>query len=273
MLQEIIELQNNAVQKLVDLTRNANNKKYTFRAPTGSGKTYMMADYMNRLLQVNSNVVFLVSSLSKSDLAGQNYEKFCEYHEYNGFLNLEPYLINSEISGEERLFIPSNYNVYLLPRDLYKKDSRLMAGPMMNFLYDLKREKRKRIVWIKDECHIATKNLDAIEDIYFDLTINFSATPNLKRGQYPDVEITDEEAEACKLIKSVSYGDENDSVEDALEKFEDIKVEYRNLLNVNPCLIIQISNKEKAEEEWTNHILPALNNHPDLKWMLIVNDP
>lgn len=102
MLQEIIELQNSAVEKLLDLTRKNSKKAYTFRAPTGSGKTYMMADYMNRLLQINPNVVFLVSSLSKSDLAKQNYDKFCEYRDNNSFSNLDPYLINSDIAGEER---------------------------------------------------------------------------------------------------------------------------------------------------------------------------
>ena len=273
MLQEIVELQNSAVEKLLALTRANTKKVYTFRAPTGSGKTYMMADYMNRLLQINPNVVFLVSSLSKSDLAKQNYDKFCEYRDNNGFSNLNPYLINSDIAGEERLYIPADSNVYLLPRDLYKKDSRLMAGPMLNFLHELKWISGKIIIWIKDECHIATSNLDAIADIYFELTVNFSATPNLGRGQHPDVEITDAQAEQCKLIKTVVEGEDLDSVEDALKQFENIKSQYRNLLDVNPCLIIQISNKQQADEELNNLIMPALNAHPELKWMLIVNDP
>ncbi len=273
MLQEIIELQNSAVEKLLDLTRKNSKKVYTFRAPTGSGKTYMMADYMNRLIQINPNIVFLVSSLSKSDLAKQNYDKFCEYRDNNSFSHLAPYLINSDIAGEERLYIPADFNVYLLPRDLYKKDSRLMAGPMLNFLHELKWIGGKTIIWIKDECHIATSNLDAIADMYFELTVNFSATPNLGRGQHPDVEITDAEAEQCKLIKSVVQGEDDDTVEMALQRFEQIKTQYRNLLDVNPCLIIQISNEQRADEELSNEILPALNNHPELKWMLIVNDP
>lgn len=273
MLQEIIELQNSSVERLLALTRKNDKKTYTFRAPTGSGKTYMMADYMNRLLEVNPNIVFVVSSLSKSDLAKQNYDKFCEYRNNNGFNRLNPYLINSEISGEERLFIPDNYNVYLLPRDLYKKESRLMAGPMLSFLHMLKWVGNKIIIWIKDECHIATTNLDTIADEYFELIVNFSATPNLKRGQHPDVEITDAEAEHCKLIKMVVKGNDEDTVEDALVQFEKIKKQYRNLLGVNPCLIIQISNKNLADEELHNEILPAINKHPDLKWMLIVNDP
>ena len=79
MLAEIKELQTNSVTKLVDLIDKSEKKTFTFRAPTGSGKTYMMADFMERMLSKDDKVVFLVSSLSKSDLAKQNYEKFCEY--------------------------------------------------------------------------------------------------------------------------------------------------------------------------------------------------
>lgn len=273
MLAKILELQNNAVSRLMQIVEMGRKKSYTFRAPTGSGKTYMMADFMNRMLGKHDGLIFLVSSLSKSDLAEQNYDKFCEYIDKNDFKNLNPYLINSEIADEESLYIPTDYNVYLLPRDLYKKNSRLMQGPMIAFLTQLIIAERKRIIWVKDECHIATSNLDAIAPKYFDAIVNFSATPKLSRGQYPDVDITDEEAERCKLIKTVVWGDEKETVRDALKKFQEIKEDYRNLLNVNPCLIIQISNKEKADEELQNEIFPALNDFPDLKWMLIVNDP
>ena len=272
MLAEIQELQNDAVSKLINIVKTNQKDSYTFRAPTGSGKTYMMADFMNRMISINSNIIFLVSSLSKSDLAAQNYEKFCEYRDQHYFNNLKPYLISSNISGEERLYIPSDFNVYLLPRDLYKKDSRLMQGPMVNFLAEMRFIQDKSIIWIKDECHIATSNLDAIASTWFDITINFSATPKLSRGQYPDVEITDREAEQCGLIKHVVWNNEEGTVSDAIEQFKKIKSDYRNLLGVNPCLIIQISNKVKADEELSNEIFPALNNNPELKWMLIVNN-
>lgn len=273
MLAEVKDLQNGAVEKLIEILRTQHKKTYTFRAPTGSGKTYMMADFMNRLLEQNRKIIFLVSSLSKSDLARQNYDKFCEYRDKNNFINLNPYLINSDIAGEERLYIPSDYNVYLLPRDLYKENSRLMQGPMAAFLTQVKMLENKSIIWIKDECHIATTNLDSIAPLYFDTTVNFSATPKLSRGQYIDIEITDEEAEQCKLIKTVDWGDESETVKDAIAKFNEVKANYRNLLNVNPCLIIQISNKNKADEELANQIMPVLNENPELKWMLIVNDP
>ena len=277
MLQDVIDLQKNAVNQLLEQVEQKD--ELTFRAPTGSGKTYMMADFMNRVLSEHDDVVFLVSTLSKGDLATQNYQKFCQYKNNGSCDKLNSYLINTTISGEERLFIPLDYNVYLLPRDLYKKGGRLMQGAMENFLQTLTMNKffgglGKKIFLIKDECHIATNNLDSLSSSMFDKVINFSATPNLKRGQNPDVEITDEEAVNARLIKHIELGEETETVADAICKFEEIKNDYRNLLGVNPCLIIQISNKDKADYELNNIIFPELNKaeHQDLKWMLIVDN-
>ena len=278
MLQEAKDLQLKAVEELVALTATS-QKTITFKAPTGSGKTYMMADMMNRILERDKDVIFLVSSLSKGDLATQNYEKFLEYSSKGNFKELNPYLISSEISGEERLFVPTEYNVYLLPRDLYKRGGRLMQGAMESFLYNITLSKlfsglEKKVYLIKDECHIATTNLDSLSEAFFTKIYNYSATPKLSRGQHPDVEIKNEDAVHAKLIKDVELiDDESAKVGDAINKFEDIKGQYRDLLEVNPCLIIQISNKDKADEE-LQEIYSELNKaeHTDLKWMLIVND-
>jgi len=275
MLHEIIRLHDEAVTALVEQIEI--KKEITFKSPTGSGKTYMMADFMSRVLGHHNDVIFLVSSLSKSNLAEQNYNKFCEYMEQGEFPNLKPHLITSEISGEESLFVPTDCNVYVLPRDLYKKGGRLMQGAMDNFLQTITSNLfgnglNKKVYLIKDECHIATNNLDSLSVTFFSKVINCSATPNLSRGQHPDVEITEEDAVNAKLIKEVEWIEEECDVSDAINKFEDIKDDYRNKLGVNPCLIIQISNKEKADQE-LEHIYNVLNRaeHQDLKWMLIVD--
>lgn len=277
MKQEAIDLQQNAVSTLVELT--VTQDEMTFKAPTGSGKTYMMAEMMNRVLLTDKNVIFLVSTLSKGDLATQNYEKFVEYSGKGDFQKLKPYLINSQIAGEERLFVPTDYNVYLLPRDLYKKGGRLMQGAMEGFLQNMTGAQwmggqDKKVYLIKDECHIATNNLDGLSEKFFSKIYNFSATPKLSRGQHPDVEIKNDDAVNAKLIKDIELiDDQNIKVASAIEKFEEVKKDYRNLLGVNPCLIIQISNKDKADEEIAE-IKRELNKaeHTDLKWMLIVNE-
>ena len=48
MLKEVIELQKKAVNKLIEAIDEKD--EITFRSPTGSGKTYMMADFMNQIL-------------------------------------------------------------------------------------------------------------------------------------------------------------------------------------------------------------------------------
>jgi type III restriction enzyme len=271
MLIEAKKLQQNAVFQLIEVTRT--KKNIVFRAPTGSGKTYMMADFMNCIIADNSDIVFIVSTRSKAGLAKQNYDKFCEYANKGFFPQLKPYLINSEIAGEERLFIPTEHNVYILPSDLNKAGGRLMQGALSGFLTTLTSSlygKNKQLYLIKDECHIATKNLDLSAD-YFTKTFYFSATPKLSRGQCPDVLIKDEDAENAKLIKSIEWGDDNDIIDDAIARFKQVKNDYINQLGVNPCLIIQISNKDKAEAELAD-IRKVLDENQDLKWMLIVDD-
>ena len=276
MLKEAIDLQNRAVVDLFKLAHGT-KKELTFRAPTGSGKTRMMADFMNRIISEQKDVVFLVSTLSKGNLAQQNYDTFLSCAQSGIFPELKPYLINTEISGEEELFIPTDYNVYVLPRDLFKAGGILTRGPLDHFLMTMTDGEfdtglGKRIFLVRDECHQATNNLDEISDRYFARSFNFSATPKLGRGQFPDVQISDSDAVAAKLIKRVELiEDPSVTVDDAIKKFLEIKTQYNNLLGVHPCLIIQISNKDKAEEEWRDKIKPALDKHQALKWMVIVN--
>ena len=233
MLQEVIDLQKRAVSELVT-QYHGRNYVLTFRAPTGSGKTFMMADFMNQILSTNDRVIFLVSTLSKGNLAGQNYDSFRNLSDNKTFPNLKPHLISTDISGEETLYIPTDHNVYVLPRDLYKDKGKLMQGPMVNFLLTITENYfgnglGKKIILIKDECHQATNNLDSLSEKFFAKVINFSATPNLKRGQNPDIQISDEEAVNAKLIKKVVFGSEDDSIEDAVIKFEEVKKKYIDL--------------------------------------------
>lgn len=287
MLNEIIELQQKAVNTLLDITPSKND--IVFKAPTGSGKTYMMADYMDRMLKNDSNIVFLVSTLSQGGLAKQNFDKFLEYKNSGKFVNLDPYLISSDIAGEESLFIPAEYNVYVLPRDIYKEGARLMRGGLVKFLEHVTGTSMlgglgKKIYLIKDECHIATNNLDELS-AFFGKRINFSATPNLEKSktkkkqgqQKPDVEISENDAVRVKLIKELIKNDVEpygQNLNDALEKFKEIKHQYETLIpDYYPCLIIQVSSnlKNKKGDDEIKKVISILTQH-ELKWMLLVDD-
>lgn len=74
MLQEIIDLQDEAVSKLLEYALK--QKESTFKAPTGSGKTYIMSDLMNRILSRDEFEVKSLDSAFASDGASVNdYER------------------------------------------------------------------------------------------------------------------------------------------------------------------------------------------------------
>lgn len=76
MLDDVKNLQERAISELVQSLSEKDD--VVFKAPTGSGKTFIMARVMDEVISKDDNVVFIVSSLSKANLAQQNYDKFNE---------------------------------------------------------------------------------------------------------------------------------------------------------------------------------------------------
>ncbi|MCF0232837.1 MAG: DEAD/DEAH box helicase family protein, partial [Enterococcus sp.] len=209
MLKEVRDLQNSAVSRLVAISKEEKTD-YIFKAPTGSGKTYMMADFMDRVLSENENIVFLVSSPSKAGLAKQNFEKFEEYQASGNFQNLDSYLITSETGGEAGVFIPANHNVYVLPYSLTNRQGKIMkeANAFRNFLMEIRDRQLKQLWLIVDEGHIATNGLELFRN-FFNKKFYFSATPDQLPEKMKhlniDVEISEADAIQANLIKSVEY--------------------------------------------------------------------
>lgn len=221
--------------------------------------------------------------MSKANLAQQNYDKFNEYLELGLVQHLNPHLISSETSCESALYIPSVNNVYVLPQALYKAKSKLKGQQaFLKLLLEIKNHGRV-LYLIKDESHVATNNLDELKS-FFTKIINISATPKKK----PDVEISEQDAVNACLIKrvqycsSADYGDDDFSVDSlqykellkALDYLKECKKDYLEKSNINPCLIIQISNKDLGEKQF-NVIERALglSEYKDLKWVGYAKDP
>lgn len=281
MLDDVKNLQERAISELVQSLSEKDD--VVFKAPTGSGKTFIMARVMDEVISKDDNVVFIVSSLSKANLAQQNYDKFNEYLELGLVQHLNPHLISSETSCVSALYIPSVNNVYVLPQALYKAKSKLKGQQaFLKLLLEIKNHGRV-LYLIKDESHVATNNLDELKS-FFTKIINISATPKKK----PDVEISEQDAVNACLIKRVQYcsssdyGDDDFSVDSlqykellkALDYLKECKKDYLEKSNINPCLIIQISNKDLGEKQF-NVIERALglSEYKDLKWVGYAKDP
>ena len=266
MKSEIIELQERTVRSIFNLAKKG-NKSITVKAPTGSGKTHIMANLMNKMIADDENIIFVASILSKGKLARQSYNKFDDLA-LNKYTKLRPYYISSGNENtkntEYSLYIDDTCNIFVLPTSQYTENSRVYKERVLQNFLDNCLKKKKKIILVRDECHIATNNLKKISD-YFYQTINFSATP--VNDEY-DVVITEDEAVSVNLIKDVEYinfdTELKEDLNNALNKFKEIREIYHNS-GINPAFIIQISNKNKAEEEI--NIITKIVESKSLNWV------
>ena len=165
---------------------------------------------------------------------------------------------------------------------MYKDKSKLKGQQaLLKFIEEMTKNEHKSLYLIKDEGHIATKNLDELNE-YFSKVINISATPKRK----PNVEIKEIDALNCQLIKSVEYKSSKDygddfsvnsiqyrELKEALRLFIKLKQSYLKF-NIKPCFIIQISNTELGLKQLdiVKNLLSS-EEFKDLKWICVANDP
>jgi type III restriction enzyme len=205
MLEKVKFIQEIKVDELLALTEVEGEKEYILKAPTGSGKTYMQGYLINKLLTRYPNAKIIYQSLSKGSLAKQGYDSIKRYN----FSNVNPYLITTDKTSQESLVIPTNYNVYFLPRDL-NKEKGLIKIPLKDFLTYKTKENVKFL--IIDECHESHSNIKPYVN-EFDRIYGFSATPRkeqLKPERY--VELLEEDCEQIQLIKSKKVVHKDDPI-------------------------------------------------------------
>ncbi|HJE66837.1 MAG TPA: DEAD/DEAH box helicase family protein [Campylobacter avium] len=267
MKQEILEIQDRAVSELLYLAKSGKSS-ISLKAPTGSGKTHIMARLMNEMLKENENLVFLVSTISKGRLASQNYERFNELS--LKFTRLKPFYISSEKDAKNKeysIHIDTSFNVFVLPSAQYTKTSKINKEKSLLIFLQRCKEESKKVILLRDESHIATNNLNELSS-YFSQTIHFSATP--KDDKY-DVKIDEKEAERANLIKTVEYIDEKEELEKglnrALDKFKSIQNFYFKE-GIRPAFIIQISNKDFGKNEMKE--IKQILEKQGLRWVCFV---
>ena len=182
MLEEIIKIQEKAVRNLLIAIHS--KEEITFKAPTGSGKTIMMAEFMNKVIEGDNSVCFIVSSLSKGELAKQNYESFKERSLVENRL-LNPYLISSQVTEEAGINLDPSYNVNEYLRFIYQTEpwivsnggtiSRLYNDSILNAEIPLPPMKQqKHIVYI----------LNMFYDMVYDVFSGIPAEIEARKKQY-----------------------------------------------------------------------------------------
>ena len=271
--------QDKAINKLISRTKelfeeNLDKRTIVFQAPTGSGKTFMISDYVQQIISEfdDKNLCFLWVSIGKGDLQTQSYDSLKK--EFQGFPDC--FLLEQEFFGS-RKSIEKNEVVVVNWEKLRTKDKK--TGDWKNILMKDKetvnfrelikntKEEGKTIVMIIDESHSSSTSERALalrNEINADLTIEMSATPVLKEGYYNEKIVVDpiEVINEGMIKKEILINENIDKIDSdektsqelimevAYKKRLEIKKLYDELgLKINPLVLIQLPNKEAGEDK------------------------
>ncbi len=270
------DYQNTAIKKLLSRTKELlvqnGEKKVIFKAPTGSGKTIMTAEFLKQLVddkEIRTPLSFIWTAPRK--LHNQSKEKLERYYEETRALVCSDFeeLTDKKIGENEILFL--NWE------SINKKDKNTIVKENEKEFYlskiveNTKAEGREIVLIIDESHHHATSEIsqDLILDISPRITIEVSATPIITN---PD-EIVSVPLEDVKLegmikksvilnpnFKNVLSGDSLQTalangtdamvLEEAIKKRNEIALAYKELgLNINPLLLIQLPDRKTQQED------------------------
>lgn len=274
--------QEKAVEQLIDkfnnlLNTNKENKTVCFKAPTGSGKTFIAANFISKVKKIienekNRKIIFIIATLSSSSLPEQMKNKLDQYQQFldNSFGSIWQKSPSSSDENESDYMIPDPetkiYNVIIFGKSSFG-DNRILTerNLLTRYLQNLK-NKNYYIVYIRDEAHygLTSKGKDKtkiFENQIFnnaDFVLHMTATPNLRQN-YALVEIDENDlkedwSKNIYLLKSKPiFNPDIKDVEDnigllkaAIRKFKQIKVDYQNdskINLINPAMLIQLDNE------------------------------
>jgi type III restriction enzyme len=261
------------IHKSQKLLKLSGNRKLIFRSPTGSGKTIMMAEYIERFVldKISSDDFCFIWATPRKTLTLQSKSKLEKYFQYKKLLKCSEFheLQDNKISTNEVLFLnwesinKSNKNTIVRDneRDFY----------LQKILENTRDEKREVILIIDESHHHATSEIskNLISEFSAKISVEVSATPTIiNPDEIINVDIEDVKLEAL-IKKSVKLNEgleniyENERIKiklkDGTENFIlNEAINKRNVLldsykkenkKINPLLLIQLPDRKTGEED------------------------
>jgi len=268
--------QQNAIDELLTKAKKLLNlsgsKKLIFKAPTGSGKTIMMAEFLKQLVddrEVRQSLGFIWTAPRQLHI--QSREKLENYFETSRALKCSFFedLDDRKISENEILFF--NWESINKADNVYIRDNEQDFN-LSKVLERTKEEGREIILIIDEAHHHATSEISQglIAMIGPKLTIEVSATPVLR---YPDdmVSVVIEDVKREGMIKKgiilnddfvnfikqgkiqtqkLSGGSEELVIDAAMKKRQELVKEFQKEgVNVNPLVLIQLPDRKTSLED------------------------
>lgn len=260
---------NTAIEELLAMTNKLltydNNDTIIFKAPTGSGKTIIMADFLLQFVSNrNDNKTFSFIWAAPRKLHLQSYEKLEEFYKENRVLecsNIDE-LTDKKISENEILFL--NWE------SINKKDNVFIRENENDFnltsIIKNTLEEGREIILVIDESHhtaTAENTKGLIEIMQPKITIEVSATPHMTSDNIVKVRFEDVVREGMikekvslnpdlKEDKLEGEGSDEFILKEALKKREELLKQFQKLgkEHINPLLLIQLP--DSSSTDFTN---------------------
>lgn len=224
-----------------------------FKAPTGSGKTFMVSQAITQLVKENPTIEFSFIWISVNSLHEQSLNNLSRYFEDERLLECTSHnqLNNNIIEQNEIMFI--NWESINKENSLFRVDNE-QNWNLQNVVENTKDEGRIIILLI-DESHRnadTDKSKDLIKIIAPKLVIEITATPKNSNGHLIDIPLQTVIKEGMikkeiqiNQVKEAQIRSNEDLLLAALKKRKQLRSAYEYLdLDINPLLLIQIPNKK-----------------------------
>ncbi|AAT27948.1 DEAD/DEAH box helicase family protein [[Mycoplasma] mobile] len=278
--------QKNAVIKLFNaFEKRFENKFSSFKAPTGSGKTFMISSLISEIFSSEilkeRKTICVIATISSSKLPESFANKMEEYKEFHKF---DDYTIehivspsNSDFKGEEvKEFNLKNNKVFVFGVSSFgKKTIFFQRNILNNFLTEIK-DKNYQLIFIRDEAHIGWnekgdkeekskyekaeyKKFDEKMKEAADFIIEMTATPknSLNLIEIKEKDLENDDVFLLKYEKdTLPLFDENITneilIDKAIEEFKKSKKAYQDKIKndvINPAMLVQITNDSEINKE------------------------
>jgi len=268
--------QTSAIDELLSKAKKlfsyADNKKLIFKAPTGSGKTIMIAEFLKKLCE-DKEVKIPLSFIwtAPRQLHEQSKNKLDHYYEPSRALRCSFFedLDDKKIDQNEILFF--NWESINKEDNIYIRDNE-QDNNLSNVVARTKEEGRMIILLIDESHHHAASEIsqNLIRDIDPKLTIEFSATPALEAISDDKISVQLEDVKAEGMIKKavilnhefenilksekiqsqLSKQSEELIIDLALKKRKTLKEAYeKEKTDINPLIVIQLPDRHTSFED------------------------
>ena len=260
---ELKEFQVYCVNDLLNATTVGDKREVLVQAPTGSGKTIILLEYIKEYIEENNNTIFVWLTPGKGDLEEQSRDKMTKYLPSLNSKNIAEVLLSGFEAGD---------TAFINWETITKKGNTALKEQERKNLFERIDEAYNRgynFIVIVDEEHLnKTVKAEAIIDyLKPNYIVRVSATTK-KNKEAEFIQIDELDVINEGLITRALYINENVSsnveleneheylLDLALEKQKAIRREYRdNNIEVNPLIIVQMPNNSNDIIEQIEEIL------------------